>query len=140
MKHMISLYSDQHQRALKCAEEILSLSQDPELTRAHAQEIRIALAQLSGILSSHLKSEDEVLYPTLITNTNPEIAKVAKQFWDEMGGISAAVTDFLTKWRVIGTIENQPNGFNAESTSILQALQSRIEAEESSLYPLCDWI
>lgn len=132
----IRLYCDQHSRALQCTQNIAALLGSPAEVKANANEIRLLLAYLAGVLKPHFTSEDRLLYPTLIASHDQKISEVASRFWDEMGGITKSVESFLVQWRTLGEIEKHPGEFAAACQALFQALKNRIDAEERELYPL----
>lgn len=126
----------QHGRALECAAEIAQLSETPESANANAQKIRMSLSHMAGVLKPHFNSEDRILYPTLVKDTDPAVSGSAKRFWDELGGISATFNRFLDEWRSVNAIEGRSVEFIQACAALFPALKKRIESEESELYPL----
>ena len=46
--------------------------------------------KLSSLLIAHLKAEDWVLYPPLLSSADSKVAETARHFVDEMGGLAQA--------------------------------------------------
>lgn len=117
----IKFYQDQHRRALDCASKISDiLTNKPEIAEK-AGEIRLLLAQLSGTLKPHLKSEDMFLYPILIASEDESVGETASRFWDEMGAMTGVITGYMEKWREAGAIEADTDGFSTASEGIFAA-------------------
>lgn len=105
---------------------------------ADAAQAANRLAQLNGIVQVHLAAEDKTLYPRLMASSDSEAAETASRFSSEMGGLAEVYFAFAAKWRTSRAILTDPEGFRRESTAIFAALATRIERENSELYPLVD--
>ena len=95
--------------------------------------------RLSGLLISHLKAEDWVLYPPLLESDDPQVAGVARRFVDEMGGLAQAFTMFVERWDALAIEADWPR-YQREARGIVEALSGRIVRENRELYPLLDRI
>lgn len=93
--------------------------------------------RLSGLLIAHLKAEDWVLYPPLLSSGDAQVAATAKQFVDEMGGLAQAYTVFSERWDAL-SIESNWAGYRKEARGIIEALTNRIVRENRELYPLLE--
>lgn len=93
--------------------------------------------QLSSMLIAHLKAEDWVLYPRLLSSGDPAVAATAKAFNDEMGGLAAAYLAYSEQWSATAIAEDWA-GYCADSRTIVDALTNRITRENRELYPLLD--
>ena len=95
--------------------------------------------KLSGTLIAHLKAEDWVLYPPLLSSPDAKIAETARQFVDEMGGLAQAFTVYGERWDAL-SIESDWPRYQKESRGIIDALTKRIVRENQELYPLLERI
>ena len=95
--------------------------------------------KLSSLLIAHLKAEDWVLYPPLLSSGDPQVAATAKQFVDEMGGLAQAYTVFTERWDAL-SIESDWAGYRKAARGIIEALTDRIIRENRELYPLLERI
>lgn len=126
----------QHQQALEIIKSIQAglsparLAVDPKGAAAN-------LAKLAGVVHIHLSMEDRSLYPELMNHANPHVRQVAKEFVQEMGGISTAFAAYCKRWNA-ATIKVSPDLFIQETRRIISTLSSRIRREEMELYPLAD--
>jgi hemerythrin HHE cation binding domain-containing protein len=93
--------------------------------------------KLSTVLIAHLKAEDWVLYPPLLSCDDSEIAATAKQFVDEMGGLAQAYSVFNERWDAL-SIESDWAGYRKAASGIIEALTNRIIRENRDLYPLLE--
>ena len=93
--------------------------------------------KLSSVLIAHLKAEDWVLYPPLLTCDDLEIAATAKRFVDEMGGLAQAYSVFNERWDAL-SIESNWAGYREHASGIIEALTNRIIRENRDLYPLLE--
>ena len=94
-------------------------------------------SRLSSLLVAHLKAEDWVLYPPLLESNDPEIARVARNFVEEMGGLAAAYSAFMEKWDAL-SIEGGWTDYRKEARGIAEALGNRIVRENRELLPLVE--
>jgi iron-sulfur cluster repair protein YtfE (RIC family) len=95
--------------------------------------------KLSSLLIAHLKAEDWVLYPPLLSSADPKVAEVARHFVDEMGGLAQAFTVYVERWDAL-SIESDWPRYQRESRGIIDALTKRIIRENRDLYPLLERI
>lgn len=93
--------------------------------------------KLSSLLIAHLKAEDWVLYPPLLTCEDPEVAATARRFVDEMGGLAQAYSLFNERWDAL-SIESDWAGYRQAAQGIIDALTCRIVRENRELYPLLE--
>jgi hypothetical protein len=94
-------------------------------------------SRLSSLLVAHLKAEDWVLYPPLLESKDPEIARVARNFVDEMGGLASAYSTFMEKWDAL-SIQADWTDYQKEARGIAEALGNRIVRENRELLPLVE--
>jgi DUF438 domain-containing protein len=97
-------------------------------------EAKDLLFNSKQILLSHLKKEDERLYPILekAGENNEKINKLAKTFASKMETISTGAIDFLKKYEK----ENEGIKFAADLGGLLVTLRHRVFKEESALYEM----
>jgi hemerythrin-like domain-containing protein len=95
--------------------------------------------KLSSLLIAHLKAEDWVLYPPLLTCADPKVAETARHFVDEMGGLAQAFTVYVERWDALSIESGWPR-YQRESRGIIEALTNRIIRENQELYPLLERI
>jgi len=102
-----------------------------------AAELFALRKELNATLIRHLKAEDWILYPMLLTSDDPVTAAIARAFMDEMGGLAAAFLAYADKWSA-SAIERDWEGYCSESQGIIEALTKRIIRENRDLYPLAE--
>lgn len=124
----------QHENILALVEKIKRLQGGDPAQKA--LEISLSLGELSGIISFHLNSEDNYLYPGLLRHPSPRVQETAHLFMDEMGDLAGKFTGFKRKYLAAGMIKADPPGFTRESEAVFTALKERILREEGQLYPL----
>lgn len=137
------MYTDnlrkQHGEILEIANEIQGILRRPSAVDAVAgDKLRKALVELSARVTVHLATEDRVIYPRMMTDSDPKISGTAKRFADEMGGIGEAFKAYLSHWRSGAAIAADVNRFADETKHVVSALGARIQREERELYPLVD--
>ncbi len=91
--------------------------------------------EFASLLVAHLKNEDWVLYPRLLASKDRSIAATARQFIDELGGLSDAYARHTRSWTAF-TIAADWEGYCRDTALLIAALDERIEREDRELYPL----
>ena len=127
----------QHNDLLGLVGEIQDLASSPRSETASIKICRI-LSRMSGKLSIHLAAEDKSLYPRLVASDDAGTSEVAKRFQEEMSGLGDVYNAFAAKWRTPQAIDDDFEGFVAESGEVFAALGDRIARENRELYPLAD--
>jgi hypothetical protein len=84
-----------------------------------------------------LKTEDWVLYPSLLGSSNERVALTARVFSTEMGGLAAEYGDYANRWGA-DAIDSDWMGYQRETADILRLLTLRMSREERDLYPLLE--
>jgi hypothetical protein len=93
--------------------------------------------KLTSALVRHLKTEDWVLYPSLLGSSNERVALTARVFSTEMGGLAAEYGDYANRWGA-DAIDGDWMGYQRETANILRVLTLRMSREERDLYPLLE--
>jgi hypothetical protein len=106
------------------------------LTQAH--EARRMLAQLEDRLAAHSAAEDSLLYPGLLSCSNPATRALAESFEAEMDRMAHEFRRFTRRWLPDGAIETHPADFLRETHAIAPPLIERIRRENAQLLPLAD--
>ncbi len=125
-------------------EACLAIVHDIEARSAHipdrtaAVEITLMLARLTGILRIHLALEDEILYPALRNASDPDVARTAERYWQEMGGLANAFLDFIDRWKRADALLAAQDAFRTESAHVFAALADRIAREHGEIYPMAE--
>ena len=74
--------------------------------------------KLSSLLIAHLKAEDWVLYPPLLSSPDSKVAETARHFVDEMGGLAQAFSVYIERWDAL-SIESDWPRYQRESRGII---------------------
>ena len=130
-------FRQQHAAIVEVVTELRSLLV-PEKVLDNIPDIMGVLIGLSGKLKAHLSKEDKELYPDLLASGDTKVTEMAAAFQSEMGGLSQAFEDYMSTWRSIEAIENDPDGFIRASETVIDALRDRINRENRELYMLAD--
>ncbi|KAF1086723.1 hypothetical protein SPSYN_00442 [Sporotomaculum syntrophicum] len=99
--------------------------------------IALRLGQLNHALHSHLKFEDEFLYPCLQASDNDYTKETAGTLIEEMGGLAQKLTAYIKQY--IGnpnTIREDIPKFALDTTDLLDKISARIETENKELVDL----
>ena len=97
--------------------------------------------RLARLLIAHLAVEDRYLYPAMIASDDSQAQNIATRFKSEMGALAAVFTAYMSTWTE-PRIAADRDGFAAETHAVLDALERRVEKENTILYPLAPtgWI
>ncbi len=102
-----------------------------------AQQLYPIRMRLASELIRHLKSEDWILYPTLLASRRRDVALIARAFSASMGGLATEFKAYCDRWGADAITHNW-TGYQSDTTKILRALTLRMNREERDLYPLLD--
>ncbi|MEM9810170.1 MAG: hemerythrin domain-containing protein [Pseudomonadota bacterium] len=128
-------YQEQHREILSLCKEIMTTA--PALdARQDAEIVAAAINQLTGVVALHLSMEDKHLYPNLMAADDRDVSQTAARFQMEMGNLADIFRAFVQRYRTAELVQNNAASFVDELTQVTQALQERIEREETELYPL----
>src|SRR5687768_11933319 len=93
--------------------------------------------EFASSLIRHLKTEDWLLYPKLLSSSDSRVVQIAQFFVNEMGGLASAFRAHSERWGA-HAIESDWAGYRRETAQLLKTLNTRITREDRDLYPLCD--
>ncbi len=130
-------FRDQHDDLLERAGEIGKYLNEEALGK-DASLMRDMLSGMLGKLKIHLAVEDKALYPQLKDCGNHEVAAIAMQYQNEMGGIGEFVANYSRNWPSALAISDDPKAFIDETNKLISALAGRIKKENDYLYKLAD--
>lgn len=125
----------QHREILRQVQEIERLL-TAEYVTDQAFDISLKIGYLSGIIKTHLKTEDEFLYPALGRSQDRQVVERAAEFFKEMGGIAHEFGRFRDDFNTASKIKASPQEFIKRCREIFAVLGQRIDKEEKHLYPL----
>lgn len=132
----ISLLKNQHSEILAVIKSINTLvAQNLE---GNATDIAHNINALSGKLKMHLMSEDQFLYPNLMQSKDKVVSTMAHNFNIEMGDLAGALGVFVQKYNTPFKILENRDAFVTDSKNVFQQITSRIQREDSRLYPLLE--
>lgn len=137
MAHSTKAFRRQHSEILDLVQELTSMLRTEDLKKDAASICNVR-SRLVGLLVVHLAMEDRVMYPQLVSGSNPAIATVAQRYQVEVGDYKAQFEAYLSRWRTCEDVQANPPSFIRETKRILDALVGRIERENSELYPLVE--
>lgn len=109
-----------------------------KLSNGGALEVCADVSRLVGMLSVHLASEDERLYPELAASPDPAVSDAAERFQSEIGGLKTDVEMYFLKWVSPQAVIENPEDFITDSQTVLGAVSDRIDRENDELYPLVE--
>lgn len=127
----------QHDELVVIAKDI-SGNLKADALRTDAKNVRLQLSKMAGVLGAHLSIEDRWLYPKLVAHADASVARLARQYQDEMSGLKEAFDAYMTRWETSQKIQANPETFIKETLGLLEVLSQRIHRENSELYTLVD--
>ena len=127
----------QHEAALDMAQRLLELV-DGHRPGTNAVPILMQLNRLYSVLRIHLALEDIELYPALAASSDPNVARTAEQYVDELGGLAGNLECFARHWSCSASIAGNFAEVSEAVHELMLALAVRIERENQYLYPLAD--
>ncbi len=112
----------------------LLLSEFPASEPFTGEHMAVLLERLKRVLVRHLRLEDEHVYLQLSHATDEHVRATAREFRVEMGGVMRAFEDFDARWSTAEAIDADPTAFLEQWTSVRNAIEMRMNAEDQFLY------
>jgi hypothetical protein len=134
----IDKFKQQHVEILSCISALRELVKGG--IASNAAEIAKRIIAMSSIIKLHLAVEDKILYPALQSADNASLARMGKQFQDEMTSIALAYLNFARKWNTAATLAGSPDQFRSDANSVLRVLYDRMRKENTEFYPAIEAI
>ena len=100
--------------------------------------IALQVAKLASLLRVHFAQEDCTLYACLFDCGDPEISRIALDYFQDLGGIAEKLEMFSFRWSSGAAINAAFAEFRPELTELCAQLTRRIALENAYLYPLAD--
>jgi len=104
----------------------------------NAREVRRMMARFKGKLVVHSSMENEALYPRLLEHSDPAVRTLARELFDELGGIYDAFAAHHGRWSSVELIEADPDAYVHHTLEVFDLLKLRMHRENGELYPLAD--
>ncbi|MGI6093420.1 MAG: hemerythrin domain-containing protein [Veillonellaceae bacterium] len=125
----------QHNEILELIGKINAFTTSQQI-EANAFSTSLLLGQLAGKIKIHMTTEDKFVYPALLNHANPKVQSLSRQFADEMGDLAKTFDSYKTKYMNAREISANPASFLQQTKLVAAALATRIEKENTELYPL----
>ena len=125
----------QHEQIKKALRELQEDVYNVEELSRNALWIALKMGNLSGILTVHLKFEDDYLYPCLLENNVGGARQIAKEVLDKIGELADTFKAYQKKYLLSpNIISEQAERFRDDTLQIIAAILERIETEERDIY------
>jgi len=134
---VIKRYQSQHKIIQTLCKQLISLGTINEVTLDVDVVLKI-FTTLDNVLSLHLQSEDESLYPQLLAHKDPEIRSISAAIQTELLATAQAYDAYRNKYSTKESMQSNPTDFVDDTKQIVEALLTRINKEEAELYSLFD--
>ena len=118
-------------------ERLLKLSETCE-THDQAYCLALQVAKLSSLLRVHFAQEDCTLYATLFDCGDPEVSRIALDYFQELGGLAEKLEMFAFRWCSATAIQAGFQKFRPELVDLCAQLSRRMALENAYLYPLAE--
>ena len=105
-----------------------------------AEALALQMAKLVSLLRLHFVQEDCTLYGPLLDSSDPDVARVARDYFEDLHGLADKLDLFAYRWCDAAAIGAGFGRFRHELQMICDALSRRIALEEAYLYPLLERI
>ncbi|HEX6218313.1 MAG TPA: hemerythrin domain-containing protein [Sphingomicrobium sp.] len=128
---------EQHQAASAMIDRVLKLSENCA-SYDQAYCLALQVAKLASLLRVHFAQEDCTLYATLFDCGDPEVSRIALDYFQELGGLAEKLEMFAFRWCSADTIRAGFHAFRPELVELCGALARRIALENAYLYPLAE--
>jgi hypothetical protein len=83
----------------------------------------------------HLAVEQRYLYPAAQACGVAKVARLGRQYENDMHGIAGAYLDFAGRWNTPVRLAAEPEASRSEANTVLHALTQRMRREDTELYP-----
>ncbi|MFN2528166.1 MAG: hemerythrin domain-containing protein [Candidatus Baltobacteraceae bacterium] len=123
----------QHHEALR-----ILLDRFPESLPLDAADFSKLVSRLSTLLLTHLKLEDDLLYPALELSEDRTVRDTAIRYRQEMGGLKDAFMKFVSTWGTEDAIAANQAGCLDAWLKVRAALEVRMAKEDHGLYSIAD--
>ena len=128
---------EQHGAASAMIERLLKLADRCD-GDDQAYCIALQVAKLASLLRVHFAQEDCTLYACLFDCGDPEISRIALDYFQDLGGLAEQLEMFSFRWSAGAAINAGFTEFRLELTELYAQLSRRIALENAYLYPLAD--
>ena len=116
--------------------EFLKNHLEEDSVRSTSSKLAQNINVLAGKLKIHLITEDDYLYPKLMSGDDSRIRGTAERFYSEMGGLSETFAEYKSKYNISPRILGNIEGYIKDTKAVLEALQNRMKKEDHELYIL----
>lgn len=132
----IDKFKHQHHSILGSIDQLRHLTHSG--IEANADDIAATIVKMSSIIKLHLAVEDRALYPALEQSDNTNMARMGRQYQDEMGAISQLYDGFSRRWNHPASLRENGESFRTEANHVLRKVHERILRENREFYPLIE--
>eukprot|EP01133_Synstelium_polycarpum_P021111 gene21111-25364_t len=129
----IDKFKQQHLAILAAIDALRRLARGG--VAAQAQAIAAQIIAMSGVIKLHLAVEQRYLYPAAQACGVARVARLGREYENEMHGIAGAYFDFAGRWNTPVRLAAEPEAFRSEANTVLHALYQRMRREDHDLYP-----
>lgn len=123
----------QHVEILDSINSIKALTKKNSIEN-NAAEIAKDISMMAGKLKIHLDTEDKFLYPDLLNGEDIKLKALANNYIKEMGDICSTFTEYKNKFNTKSKILSNIFEFDKETKAIFDAIEKRINKEDTELY------
>ena len=130
---------EQHATASSMIDRLLKLAERCDGDdRAYC--IALQVAKLASLLRVHFAQEDCTLYACLFDCGDPEVSRIALDYFQDLGGLAEKLEMFAFRWCSATAINARFDEFKPGLTELCSQLSRRIALENAYLYPLAETV
>lgn len=129
----IERFKQQHVQILQAISRIRALVATG--IQENASDIVYEIRLMKSKIALHLSIEDDILYPRLEKQAEPQIANLARKYQEEMKPLVEGFGRFIERWSQESTVAGDPEGFRSDCNIVLKALHQRIQRENTEFFP-----
>jgi hemerythrin HHE cation binding domain-containing protein len=131
----VHLLETQHAEIDKAMTAVMRAIDAGEVS-SQATSLAAMLNDISGLVDSHLATEDNELYPILVKSMDPQVGRTARQFRDNKSGIAQEFHGYIDRYKLPDDVTMNAALFRYETRRIFERIRYRMRREENDLYPL----
>jgi len=134
----IDKFKQEHVAILSAIDQLRELARSG--VAPQSQAIAEQIVAMSGLIKLHLAVEQRVLYPAVQACGVASVARLGRQYENDMQGIAGDYLAFAGRWNTAARLAQEPDAFRSEANLVLHALYQRMRREDTELYPAVEAI
>lgn len=101
----------------------------------HAGMIAREVNVLGKVISTHLATEDRILYPMMERVGDADMVQLSRTYQQDMEGIAGEFIRFVHVWEKVDSLKKDPEEFRRQANITLRKVFERMKREDREFYP-----